>query len=209
ALNKLFPAEEAVEEAPAAEVLKSSAVGFVGEDVRVNVTLDAEGAIATLEIDVSDQVPPACDLVLAEEFVNQFIGKKGPFVKGENVDGVTGATFTSDGVIAALNKLFPAEEAVEEAPAAEVLKSSAVGFVGEDVRVNVTLDAEGAIATLEIDVSDQVPPACDLVLAEEFVNQFIGKKGPFVKGENVDGVTGATFTSDGVIAALNKLFPAE
>ena len=58
-------------------------------------------------------------------------------------------------------------------------------------------------------MSDQVPPACDLVLAEEFVNQFIGKKGPFVKGENVDGVTGATFTSDGVIAALNKLFPAE
>ncbi|MBQ3485936.1 MAG: FMN-binding protein, partial [Clostridia bacterium] len=196
-------------EASDAEVLKSSAVGFVGEDVRVNVTLDAEGAIATLEIDVSDQVPPACDLVLAEEFVNQFVGKKGPFVKGENVDGVTGATFTSDGVIAALNKLFPAEEAVEEAPAAEVLKSSAVGFVGEDVRVNVTLDAEGAIATLDIDVSDQVPPACDLVLADSFVNQFVGKKGPFVKGENVDGVTGATFTSDGVIAALNKLFPAE
>ncbi len=105
-------------EEPAAP-LTASAPGFIGQPVGVTVTLNADGTIATLEIDVSKQVPPVCDLVLDESFTNQFIGQAGPFVKGENVDGVTGATFTSDAVIVALNSLFPVKAPVVEEPVVE------------------------------------------------------------------------------------------
>ncbi len=207
------PAEEAVETTqPAAEELTAAAPGFVGKDVGVAVTLNEDGTIATLTLDLTQQAPPVCDLCNSEDFLNQFIGKKGPFVKGKGVDIVTGATFTSEGVIAALNTLFPEEEKVEEevaASAVEELTAAAPGFVGKDVGVAVTLNEDGTIATLTLDLTQQAPPVCDLCNGEDFLNQFIGKKGPFVKGEGVDIVTGATFTSEGVIAALNTLFPEE
>ena len=200
--------EEVVEEAPAAEELTAAAPGFVGKDVGVAVTLNEDGTIATLTLDLTQQAPPVCDMCNSEDFLNQFIGKKGPFVKGEGVDIVTGATFTSEGVIAALNTLFPEEEKVEEvaAPAAEEQTAVAPGFLDSEVGVTATLNADGTIATLTFDLSKQVPPACDLCDTEAFKAQFIGKKGPFVKGEGVDVVTGATFTSEGIIEALNKLF---
>ena len=199
--------EEVVEEAPPAEELTAAAPGFVGKDVGVAVTLNEDGTIATLTLDLTQQAPPVCDMCNSEDFLNQFIGKKGPFVKGEGVDIVTGATFTSEGVIAALNTLFPEEEKVEEVAApAEEQTAAAPGFLDSEVGVTATLNADGTIATLTFDLSKQVPPMCDLCDTEAFKAQFIGKKGPFVKGEGVDIVTGATFTSEGIIEALNKLF---
>ncbi len=207
---------ESAEEEPAVEVstepvpegaLTASAAGFNGADVGVNVTLNEDGTIATLTLDLSKQLPPVCDLCNSEAFLGQFIGKKGPFT----ADVVAGATFTSEGIINALNSLFPAEEApaadepVVEAPAAEGLTASAAGFNGADVGVNVTLNEDGTIATLSLDLSKQLPPVCDLCNSEAFLGQFIGKKGPFT----ADVVAGATFTSEGIINALNSLFPAE
>ena len=197
---------EAAEEEPAVEVsaqpvegaLTAAAAGFAGADVGVNVTLNEDGTIATLTLDLSKQLPPVCDLCNGEAFLNQFIGKKGPFT---DADIVAGATFTSEGVINALNSLFPAEEAP-----ADVLTAAAAGFAGADVGVNVTLNEDGTIATLTLDLSKQLPPVCDLCNGEAFLNQFIGKKGPFT---DADIVAGATFTSEGVINALNSLFPAE
>jgi len=220
------------ETAPAAAPLTAAAPGFAGKDVGVTATLNEDGTIATLTFDMSQQVPPVCDLCDTEDFKAQFIGKKGPFVKGEGVDIVTGATFTSEGIINAVNSLFAAEEvAVEEAPAdvtaaataaatatteevkaeeaapaADGLTAVAPGFLDSEVGVTVTLNEDGTIATLAFDLSKQVPPVCDLCDTENFKAQFIGKKGPFVKGEGVDIVTGATFTSEGIIEALNKLF---
>ncbi|MGN0793391.1 MAG: FMN-binding protein, partial [Aristaeellaceae bacterium] len=182
--------------------LSATGVGFVNEDVTVIVTLNEDGTIATLAFDLSEQMEPVCNLVDTDEFKVQFIGKKGPF---EGVDIVSGATFTSNGIIEALNKLFPAEETAPAAEAA-VLTAKGVGFVNEDVTVIVTLNEDGTIATLAFDLSEQMEPVCNLVDTDEFKAQFIGKKGPF---EGVDIVAGATYTSNGIIEALNKLFPAE
>ena len=209
ALNKLFETEAPVEEPVAepvavVETKTAKAEGFM-DYVVVTVGLAEDGTIATLNIDVSNELPPACDLVLKDSFINQFIGKKGPFVAGENVDVATGATYSSNGAIAAINSLFPAET---EEEASNVLTSKGSGF-GDGVVVNVTLNEDGTIATLDIDVSGEVPPVCNNILVDSFINQFIGKKGPFVAGEGVDIVSGATFSSNGVIEALNKLFPAE
>ena len=118
-------------------------------------------------------------------------------------------------MVKAANAAIGVEEAVEtteekaeeeaDAPAAEELTAAAPGFAGKDVGVAVTLNEDGTIATLTLDLTQQAPPVCDLCNSEDFLNQFIGKQGPFVKGE-IDIVTGATFTSEGIIEALNKLF---
>ena len=226
--NAVIAAVNAAEVPAPAEILTAKGSGY-GSGVVVNVTLNEDGTIATLDIDVSGEVPPICNNILVDAFVNQFIGRKGPFVAGEGVDIVSGATYSSNGVIEALNSLFPAEE-VAEVPAvdvtteattgatavaepaveaaAEVLTAKGSGY-GSGVVVNVTLNEDGTIATLDIDVSGEVPPICNNILVDTFVNQFIGRKGPFVAGEGVDIVSGATYSSNGVIEALNSLFPAE
>jgi len=201
AINVAMNADAQAEEpaAPAAE-LTAAAPGFMDKDVGVTVTLNEDGTIATLTLDLSQQLPPVCDQCNSEEFLGQFIGQKGPF---EGVDVVTGATFTSEGVINAVNSLFAAEEATAtDLPAAE-LTAAAPGFMDKDVGVTVTLNGDGTIATLTLDLSQQLPPVCDQCNSEEFLGQFIGQKGPF---EGVDVVTGATFTSEGVINAVNSLF---
>ena len=207
ALNSLFAG------APAAETLTAAAPGFVmgdmGGDVTVNVTLNEDGTIATLSVDVSNQTPGIGDKCADEAWLGQFIGKKGPFVAGENgIDVITNSTMTSTGIINALNSLFAG------APAAETLTAAAPGFVmgdmGGDVTVNVTLNEDGTIATLSVDVSNQTPGIGDKCADEAWLGQFIGKKGPFVAGENgIDVITNSTMTSTGIINALNSLFPAE
>ena len=209
ALNSLFAEND---------TLTAAAPGFVmgnmGGDVTVNVTLNEDGTIATLTVDVSNQTATIGDKCADEAWLGQFIGKKGPFVAGENgIDIITGSTMTSNGIIEALNSLFSAEEATEEpavevGPVVETKTAKAEGFM-DYVVVTAGLTADGTIATLEIDVSNELPPACDLVLADSFINQFIGKKGPFVVGEGIDVASGATYSSNGAIAALNSLFPAE
>ena len=193
AVNSLFAAEEG---------LTASAKGLLS-DVKVTVTLNEDGTIATLTVDASGETAAIATPCTEEAFLSQFIGKKGPF---EGVEVVAGATFTSTAVINAVNSLFPAEEAAnEQAPGAEQMTASAPGFNGADVGVTITLDAEGNITAVEIDNSKQVPPVCDMVVNDDFLNQFIGKKGPFT----ADVVAGATFTSQGVIDAINSMFPTQ
>nr|MBR4281833.1 FMN-binding protein [Clostridia bacterium] len=129
-----------------------------------------------------------------EAFLSQFIGKKGPFT----AEVVAGATFTSNAVINAVNSLFPAEET---APAAEELTASAKGLLSE-VKVTVTLNADGTIATMVVDASGETAAIATPCTEEAFLSQFIGKKGPFT----ADVVAGATFTSNAVINAVNSLF---
>ena len=201
-----FGAEIAVEE-PAVEVsaqpvpegAKTASAKGLLSDVKVTITLNEDGNIATMAVDASGETAAIATPCTEEAFLSQFIGKKGPF---EGVEVVSGATFTSNAVINAVNSLF---EANEQAPGAEQVTTAAPGFMGADVGVTVTLNEDGTIAAIEIDNSKQVPPVCDMVNTETFLNQFIGKKGPFT----ADVVAGATFTSQGVIDALNSLFPAE
>ena len=190
AVNSLFPAEEA---APAAETLTASAKGLLS-DVKVSITLNADGTIATMTVDASGETQAIAKPCTEEAFLSQFIGKKGPFT----ADVVTGATFTSNAVINAVNSLFPAEEA---APAAETLTASAKGLLS-DVKVSITLNADGTIATMTVDASGETQAIAKPCTEEAFLSQFIGKKGPFT----ADVVTGATFTSNAVINAVNSLF---
>ena len=261
------PAEaETVE--PVGDVLTAAAPGFAGQDVIVNATMNADGTIATLSFDMSKQAPPVCDLCNTDEFKAQFIGKAGPFVKGEGVDIVSGATFTSEGIIAAVNKLYETEETFAEAPATVIAEGDTAalavkadgaavvtpveGYTGEvavnltvengqvtagefaapadtgaepapadniigtapgfqsDVNVSITLAEDGTIAALSIGSADETPGFGTRCGEDEaFINQFVGKKGPFAIGENVDALTGATMTSTAVVEAINVAMNAD
>ena len=224
ALNELLAVEEEAEEpaeeeaeAPAAETLKGHAQGFES-DVKVEVTLNEDGTIATLTVDASGETPGIGQKVSGDEaFAAQFIGKTAPFEIGEGIDAVAGSTFTSKAVAKALNELLAVEEEAEEpaeeeaeAPAAETLKGHAQGFES-DVKVEVTLNEDGTIATLTVDASGETPGIGQKVSGDEaFAAQFIGKTAPFEIGEGIDAVAGATYTSKAVAKALNELLaPAE
>ena len=95
-------------------VYTGSAKGFQS-DVKVTATLDDAGAIATLTIDSSKETPGYGTRCAEDEFVSRFIGKTAPFVLGENVDALSGATKTSGAVVNALNSALGHADAVVDA----------------------------------------------------------------------------------------------
>ena len=196
AANAAIGVAEEVEVAPAE--LTASAKGLLS-NVKVTVTLNADGTIATMVVDASGETEAIAKPCTEEAFLSQFIGKAGPFT----ADVVAGVTFTSNAVIEAVNSLFPAEAAAEEAaPAAgEELVASAKGLLS-NVKVTVTLNADGTIATMVVDASGETEAIAKPCTEEAFLSQFIGKAGPFT----ADVVAGATFTSNAVIEAVNSLF---
>ena len=82
-----------------------------------------------------------------------------------------------------------------------VLKSKGYNFI----TMAVGVDAEGTITGIEV-VTNEETPGLGAVAAEnpEFLGQFQGK-GPetLTLGEDIDGVTSATFTSRGITNGVN------
>ena len=104
----------------------------------------------------------------------------------------------------------PAEEAEPQPePATEdpvqILSATAKGLLS-DVKVTITLNADGTIASIVVDASGETEAIARPCTEEAFLSQFIGRVGPF---DDIDVVAGATFTSKAVIKAVNSLFPAE
>ncbi|MBR1407493.1 MAG: FMN-binding protein [Clostridia bacterium] len=105
----------------------------------------------------------------------------------------------------------PAAETAEEAPAEEAaaevpegtLAATVEGFGGQPVTVCITLDGD-KIATLAIDASTQTEGLGKLAGEEAFTAQFIGKTLPIDAAE-VDGIAGASITTNAVVEALNSL----
>lgn len=204
----------------------ASGTGY-GGPVAVTLGVNANGTVTGASIgDTSFAETAGFGMRAKEEaFQAQFAGISA--ITGGSFEALSGATITSEAVRTAANNglrcvaevalgqspeadplvtFGKAEGKPAEQPAADGVTVSAPGFNGADVGVTVTQNADGSIASMTLDLSQQVPPICDNVNTDEFLNQFIGKSGPFVKGENVDVVSGATYTSEGVINALNSLF---
>jgi uncharacterized protein with FMN-binding domain len=174
--------------------------------VVVTLTVDEARVITGIVVDSANETKGFGTRCAEDEaFLNQFIGKKATPDVGEGIEALTGATVTSNAVLEAINAAIGVSvevvEIVETAPANE-LTASAKGLLS-DVKVTVTLNADGTIATMVVDASGETAAIAAPCTEEAFLSQFIGKAGPF---ENVDVVTGATFTSNAVINAVNSLF---
>ncbi len=203
------------------DIHEGSARGFAS-DVKVQLTLDAAGAITGLTIESSGETAGFGTRCMEDPaFAEQFIGKTAPFAIGENIDALAGATVTSTAVVDAVNAAVaapanpdavPFGAADEEEPAVEatatlagdVKTATAKGFQS-DVTVQLTVDDNGAIAELIVDSANETPGFGTRCAEDEaFLAQFVGKTAPV----EADALAGATVTSKAVIEAVNAALNA-
>ena len=201
-----------------------SAQGFAGP-VAVTVELDENNVITSILIGDENFCETSGFGAKAREsaFQSQFLGRQLPLAADE-IDGISGATITTNAVIAALNSIVaPAADAAEAAPEAQsalhserkvkkaeaasstaVRKGAAQGFAGP-VAVRVELDENNIITAITIGDEKfcETPGFGARALEEPFQSQFIGKQLPLSVNE-IDAISGATITTNAVIAALNS-----
>lgn len=187
----------------------ASADGFAGQPVKVTLQVAEDGTIARISVNASTQTEMIGTECESKLFTQQFVGKTAPFTLGENVDARSGATVTSQAVVDAINQIYEqADFSTASSAEAEddgLLRAEAEGFNGGMVKVSVTLNEDGTVARLSVDASSQTEMIGTNCEAKVFTDQFVGKSGPFVAGENVDVVSNATITSNAVIEAVNRI----
>ncbi|MDI9519575.1 MAG: FMN-binding protein [Bacillota bacterium] len=256
AINEVYVQQFPVEEEPEAveptaepekeesavpeDALVNAKQGFAGP-VAVTLTFDEKGAISFLKIgdDKFAETKGFGEAALEPAFAEQFIGKVPPLSAkkadedaGENtVDGITGATLTTNAVLDAINEVYVQQFPVEEEPAAveptaepekeesavpeDALVNAKQGFAGP-VAVTLTFDEKGAISFLKIgdDKFAETKGFGEAALEPAFAEQFIGKLPPLsakkadedASENTVDGITGATLTTNAVLDAINELY---
>lgn len=231
------PSDAAV---PAGEY-EASAPGY-GGDVKVGIIMNADGSIGAVKIlDMSSETPDIGQAAAPE------VAKQIVLAQSADVDGVSGATVTSNAVIEAAALVFtgsgspvegaekaaleetdeetgdapeetaeetteaaesesaamPSDEAAEITVPAGEYEASAPGY-GGDVKAGVTIAADGSIAAVKIlDMSGETPDvgqAAALEMATAIVKQ---------QSVEVDGVSGATVTSNAVIDAVAMVLAGE
>ena len=195
AINSLFE-----DNASKPQVKTGTAFGFAS-DVTVTLTIE-NGVITGIQADTSGETPGFGTRCSTDEaFLNQFIGKKATPDLGEGIDVLAGATITSNAVIEAANAAIGVAQAVVDLPASEYT-ASAKGLLSE-VWVTISVDESGCITAITVDASGETQAIARPCTEEAFLSQFIGRGGPFT---DVDIVSGATFTSNAVINAVNSLY---
>jgi Na+-translocating ferredoxin:NAD+ oxidoreductase RnfG subunit len=212
------------------------------------ITLDDAGKIIGITVGENasfDETEGLGAKVKDDAFKAQFIGKTGPFEVGKNIDAIAGATYSSKGVVEAVNAALvtlgsePAKETISNtettatdgktgtaastnAPdvkpstttAAPVPMASPDGRTAKAIKdgfespieVIITLDDAGKIIGITVGENasfDETKGLGSKVKEDAFKAQFIGKTGPFKLGESIDAVSGATFSSQGVVDAVN------
>lgn len=86
-----------------------------------------------------------------------------------------------------------------------VIRTSAKGYGGDVVCV-VGFDTDGRIVGLSVRGADETPGLGSNVQNASFTDQFLGTAKPPVLSEDVDGVTGATYSSRAVTQAVGEAF---
>ncbi|MDD5898253.1 MAG: FMN-binding protein, partial [Clostridia bacterium] len=207
------PVEETAPVPAAGENAKTASVrGFAGP-VAVAVDLDENGAITAITIgdESFSETAGFGAKALEDSFKAQFIGKTLPLTI-DDIDAIAGATITSTAVVKALNAAagFDAEEPVEEIPpvpaaSENALTASARGFASV-VAVAVDLDENNTITAITIGDERFAETEGFGTKAKEdsFKAQFIGKTLP-VSESDIDGIAGATFTTEAILKALNTI----
>ena len=125
----------------------------------------------------------------------------------EDIDAISGATVTTEAVVAAINKAYEEKNIVAAAlPEGTRYTASEKGFAGP-VAVFVTAKDDGTITALSIG-DDQFKETEGFGLAAldaSFSKQFVGKTIPLSLGD-IDAISGATLTSEAVVNGINRAF---
>ena len=203
------PAEEAAaEEAPAAEsagepeTLTVTKPGVFGEDVVVEIVADAN-EIYSVTVVANNETQGIGSMAVDQ------LPAKIVEAQSAEVDGVAGATMTSNAIKAAVAEALeqvgfgePAEEAAaEEAPAAEsagepeTLTVTKPGVFGEDVVVEIVADAN-EIYSVTVVANNETQGIGSMAVDQ------LPAKIVEAQSAEVDGVAGATMTSNAIKAAV-------
>lgn len=75
---------------------------------------------------------------------------------------------------------------------------------GGDINLMVGIDTDGKVSGISFVSMSETPGVGTKVKGEGFVSQFLGLGENAVIGENIDGISGATFSSKGVAEAVNN-----
>ncbi len=139
--------------------LAGSAEGFNDGMVYVTLSLGEDLSIATLTVNADSQTPDIGQKCAESTFTNRFLGKQIPLVLGEDVDALTGATFTSTAVVEAINGASPTEngEAAEAAAAGNRLSLQVAGILdtgGDEEQYIFMSMSDMEVLTGEKDVYD-------------------------------------------------------
>ena len=135
--------------------------GFQDGEVQIQIGAAEDGTVESLIIDASTQTEGLGAKASEEAFTSQFIGKKGPFVYGENgIEAITGATITSNAVIAGINEALGTEpasaEPAEEPKAEEPTEADLAAAAAKDVSFNpgtYEAEAQGLLSPVKVRVT--------------------------------------------------------
>ena len=184
----------------AAEPIEASAQGFAGP-VKVLVTFTDDGKVETLSIneDGFAETPGFGARALDPDELKGFIGAQAPLAL-ENVDALTGATFTKTAIVNAINDAYASiaggtAEAAPLAFKAGTYEVTAAGYNG-DSTFAVTF-SDTALTGIEVVKSTETAHVGDIAFAPMIADMIAAN------GSGVDAVAGATFSSRALRNAVN------
>ena len=171
-----------------AETLSGTAQGFGGE-VKVTVTME-DGVITDCVIE-GDQETAGIGSQAIEQMPEKIVA-----ANGVDVDGVAGATITSEAVLTALSNALNGEAASQEGFTPGTYTVETYGL-NAPMTVVVTVD-ESSITNIEVPVQGETIGLGDeaiAILIPEILE---------AQSTNVDAVTAATYTSNVLLRAVNE-----
>ena len=192
---------------------RAAAQGFAGP-VAVKLVLDGS---TIKEIAIGDnrfnETEYYGEKALEDSFQSQFVGKSLPLSQ-DDIDGISGATITTNAVLSAIEKIHQAVggEAPQSTPDPDAAtlgddgawRAAAQGFAGP-VAVKLVLDGS---TIKEIAIGDnrfnETEYYGEKALEDSFQNQFVGKSLPLSQ-DDIDGISGATITTNAVLSAIEKI----
>ena len=174
-------------------VLAMTTNGYVDE-IKLLVAVDNDGVVKGYTVrDIHDTYGLGLGVQDDLYFLVGLMNSKGDLAVNSNIDAVTGATISSSAVVACVNA---ASKFVQEAGAAGVLTGTADGFMGP-ITVSVTMDGD-KIAAVEVVSNSETPEIAGAAL-EQIPAAIVAANSP-----DVDVVSGATYTSNGIINAVKN-----
>lgn len=194
----------------------------------LRVTLDANKAVSGIEVVESGETPELGGKVLEAENLQKYVGQSGT----AEVDGISGASFTSNAVNTGVNAVLKAAGYPDEWPqgSADVsqpaqpetgdndggiaVEQDGDGYVvtvdcGPDsfsktLKIQVSLDADKKITGVTVLETGETDGVGSKFLEAENLQKYVGQSGT----AEVDGIAGATYTSNAVNAGVNAALKA-
>ncbi len=178
--------------------------------VTVFVTVKDDGTISQLLVgdDQFNETDGLGSPARDKAFTDQFVGKSLPVAIGD-IDALSGATVTTNAVLAAINRAYDEKNVIvlgPPAPEGTTYTAVAEGYKGP-VAVFVTVKDDGTITHLAVgddkfaETDGLGSPARD----KAFTGQFVGKTIPVAIGD-IDALSGATVTTNAVLTAINQAY---